>query len=80
VSATITVRGTNTHRDTCTACGATVILAATVPADGTTVAPARYLDATATVARGAYAAALPLLPALVAWECPACDTRQMRDA
>ena len=64
----------NTHRSTCFACNADVILRPGTP-EGTATNPAR-LDAIATVARGAAAQILPLLPPLVVWECPACDTRQ----
>ena len=67
-----------THRAACPACDATLALAPGAP-QGNTLAPARFLDAHAIVARGATVAALPTLPALIAYECPACDTRTVSE-
>ena len=65
----------NTHRATCTACAAVLILR---PAQGVDH-QGRPTDAVATVyGGGAWTPRLPVLPALVWYTCPACDAWQRR--
>lgn len=64
---------TNTHRASCEACTAEVVLRAVEGLDH----EGRPTDALATVVRPTRdTRALPVLPTLVWWTCPCCDTRQ----
>ena len=70
IMATTTI---NTHRATCEGCACEVILRPAPAQDHV----ARPVDALATVVRPTRETrALPVLPALVWWTCPSCDTYQ----